>query len=362
MEVIKSKCSVHIRTGLETTIESLVRWSRLFDTARVFSLIHMFVYICGPVMVPAIIASRSTPNFMVDHGLQICSDILSAPLDAKGEVDVVTAEIFIHELRWTGSLIHSIRNLPPLLYRDYHFGVASSSFHFATRILSTINSPIIPKSHRSWLEPWADRLAQYGARLYTMLPEQMTIPLARVHPAIRTEMDQMGTPSPPAEFACQMMRHARSIQFCFASGCPESAQSSGRVYKRCSGCRVVAYCSVQCQTRAWTDKHHPHKDICKKMKQVYDIGGDYLHREADEDKFVRVMKRAEIKDTMLQGIGLWLSTAYMKLQRNGPLLTSSVRQYLLQKKGPLYAEGVEKHLDHIESALSSKPKQRKRRR
>jgi hypothetical protein len=132
------------------------------------------------------------------------------------------------------------------------------------------------------------------------------------------------------------------------------------VYKRCSGCRIVAYSSKECQQRAWTDKNLPHKNICKKMKEVYDIGGHYLQRAEDEGKFVREMRRAKIKDVMLQEIGLWLSTAYAKLQRKGPLLTPSVRQYLSEREGPLYVEGAEEHLIEIETSLMTMPKRRKR--
>jgi hypothetical protein len=31
------------------------------------------------------------------------------------------------------------------------------------------------------------------------------------------------------------------------------------------------------------------------MKQVYDVGGDYLRREEDIDKFMQAMKRAKIR-------------------------------------------------------------------
>lgn len=130
---------------------------------------------------------------------------------------------------------------------------------------------------------------------------------------------------------------------------------------RCSGCRVVAYSSKECQKRAWTDERLPHRDICKKMKQVYDIGGAYLNRVADQAKFVREVKRAKIKDLVLKEIGMWLSTAYSKLQREGPVLTPSVRQYLSQKEGPVYPEGAEEHLDKIEAAVLSMPKRHKKR-
>lgn len=344
--------------GPETTIQSLIRWSRFLGSARVFSLVHDFVRICGPIITPAIITSRSATNYMVEHGLQICSDMFDAPLNSEGKVDDQTACIFLCELEYTGSFINTLMNLPPLLFRDSHSGAAKSAFDFATRALSTIESPIIPEYVGQRLRLWPDRLADYAAILYTILAEQMTIPKARVHSAIHAKMDEMVTPIHPAVFACEMMRHARTLRFCFAAGCPESAQSSGREYMRCSGCRIVAYCAKSCQARAWTDNELPHKDICKKMKQIHEIGENYLHREADQDKFVRAMKRAKIEDALLREIGTWLSAAYTKLQRTGPVLTPGDRQYLSQKKGPRYAEGAEEHISQFKSRIGLNPKHR----
>jgi hypothetical protein len=54
------------------------------------------------------------------------------------------------------------------------------------------------------------------------------------------------------------------------------------------------------------------------MKQVYDIGGNYLRRKEDQDKFVQEMRKAKISDLMLREINVWLSTAFSKLQWMGP--------------------------------------------
>jgi hypothetical protein len=264
----------------------------------------------------------------------------------------------MHELGHLGAFVNTLLSIPPLLGRDFHFGFAEDAFRFAALAITTMESPAVQQVYGPELKPALDTLSQYAAVLYTTLPEQMTVRKACIHPVIRTAMDRLATPSPPAEFACSMMRHARSIQFCFAPGCMESAQSSGRSYMRCSGCRIVAYSSKECQARAWTDNHTPHRDICKKMKQVYDLGGDYLHREEDQARFVREMKRARIKDVMLKEIALWLCAVYSKLQRTGPFLTPDVRQYLLQKEGPRFAEGVEEHMQKVKSSLLSNPRAR----
>jgi hypothetical protein len=95
------------------------------------------------------------------------------------------------------------------------------------------------------------------------------------------------------------------------------------------------------------------------MKQVYDIAGDYLQRAEDQEKFVREMKRANIRDAMLKEIGIWLSAAYTNLHRPGPFLTADARKYLSRKKGQIYTEGMQEFLLQVESSLLSNPKRRK---
>jgi hypothetical protein len=193
-----------------------------------------------------------------------------------------------------------------------------------------MGSPIIPQSK---LEMRAVKhvnkiLADYAAMLYSKMPDLIAIPRAIIHPAIRSAMTRKDTPSPPAESTWEFMHHARSVQFCFSPGCAESAQSSGSVYMRCSGCRVAAYCSKPCQKRAWTDKQLPHRDICKKMKQVYDIGGNYLRRKEDRDKFAREIRRAKINNSTLREIDVWLSTAFSKFQWKGTPSIAGNPEYL----------------------------------
>ncbi|KAJ6607014.1 hypothetical protein B0H10DRAFT_1629507, partial [Mycena sp. CBHHK59/15] len=53
---------------------------------------------------------------------------------------------------------------------------------------------------------------------------------------------------------------------CHAAGCPQSIAATGHEFKRCSACRVVAYCSKECQARAWTARAGAHKRICAKIQ------------------------------------------------------------------------------------------------
>ena len=306
-------------------------WSRFTRSSHVFALFGFILHICGPLVIPAIIASKSAPKYVVDHGLQMCSIISNAPLDNNGQVEGSIAKNFVKELEDLGSFIHGILSLPKHLIRDIHFGVAKTAFNFATRALSIIGSAIMPQSKLSGraVMHLNRMLADYGSVLYSAMPDLIAVPRASIHPSILSAMNRRTTPCSPAESTYDFMSHARSIQFCFAQGCPESAQSSGRVYMRCSGCHIVAYHCKECQKRAWTNSELPHRDICKKMKRVYDVGGNYLRRKEDRDKFVQEIKRAKMSDSTLMEISVWLSTAFSKLQWKGPPSTAGGPEHSL---------------------------------
>ncbi|KIM77174.1 hypothetical protein PILCRDRAFT_796231 [Piloderma croceum F 1598] len=264
--------------GPETTVESLVTWSRFMDSAQLCSLLRFFVRICGPMIIPAIVASRSAPKYIVEHGSQVCLDVSNASMDLNEQIDDLAGENFMIEMGSLVSTVNSFLTFPPLLNRDLHFGIAQRAFDFASQAISTIESPIIPQTYASQMKPIINTLASYASVLWTTVPEQMTTLRPCIHSAIRSAMDNLVKPSPPADFA----------------------------------------------------------NVCKKMKQVYDVGGDYLRREEDRAKFVREMKRAKVEDVVLKEIGIWMCEAYTKLQRKGPFLTTEAREYLSQKEGPRF--------------------------
>jgi hypothetical protein len=59
------------------------------------------------------------------------------------------------------------------------------------------------------------------------------------------------------------------------------------------------------------------------MRQVFDVGGQYLRCPEDRDKFVQEMRRAKINDSTLGEIVLWLQLSLGTLQWGGSPLTAS---------------------------------------
>lgn len=55
---------------------------------------------------------------------------------------------------------------------------------------------------------------------------------------------------------------------CGAPGCHKSESEEEEVFKRCSGCNTVPYCSRECQQAAWNYPLIAHKKQCPKLKNV----------------------------------------------------------------------------------------------
>ncbi|KAF9476985.1 hypothetical protein BDN70DRAFT_134810 [Pholiota conissans] len=81
------------------------------------------------------------------------------------------------------------------------------------------------------------------------------------------------------EAARAAIKHIRAVRFdlyCSARDCPKSLHSIGNKFRRCSACNVASYCSKECQENAWNSEQHPHKSICKILKNLVSKAGSDL--------------------------------------------------------------------------------------
>jgi hypothetical protein len=278
-----------------------------------------FIRLCGPLIIPALVSSPTAAEYFADHGLEICAAAFKSPLTHAGHLSDATAHRFLSEALDLLIIIKHLLALPPHLNRDFQHGHARKSFEFLNQVLSILHSSVVPpKWTQSFASPACGFFAKYAAVLYVTCTQEISVPRNKVHPYIGAILDHISEPQLPTEFAFLMIRFAKNLQFCFAAGCTESAQSSGRVYMRCGGCGIVAYSSKQCQKRAWGDKQLPHRLICKKMKGIVDAAGDHFRGTNDVVRFSRDMKRANMGDEVLTEVGEWLSSITDLLHRKDP--------------------------------------------
>ncbi|KAF9476979.1 hypothetical protein BDN70DRAFT_995266 [Pholiota conissans] len=82
-----------------------------------------------------------------------------------------------------------------------------------------------------------------------------------------------------ASVAGMVVRHIRHVRFdmyCSARDCPNSIQSTGRSFQRCTACGVASYCNKLCQINSWKSEQFPHKNICRILKNLVSVAGSEL--------------------------------------------------------------------------------------
>jgi hypothetical protein len=55
---------------------------------------------------------------------------------------------------------------------------------------------------------------------------------------------------------------------CYAPACMRTCVSEGRRFRVCAGCKVVMYCSPECQAKSWKHEHAPHRRLCKGLRRI----------------------------------------------------------------------------------------------
>ncbi|KIM34945.1 hypothetical protein M413DRAFT_32898 [Hebeloma cylindrosporum] len=105
--------------------------------------------------------------------------------------------------------------------------------------------------------------------------------------------------------AMTFLRVAKFQLRCSVFACPNSIQSTGRKFQRCTKCRLALYCGKECQLKAWKDKEHPHSKTCQVVSKLVRIGrGEdllfYCEHPGDPRWFPEEL-RLKVRDCWLKG-------------------------------------------------------------
>ncbi|EJD51566.1 hypothetical protein AURDEDRAFT_120872 [Auricularia subglabra TFB-10046 SS5] len=81
--------------------------------------------------------------------------------------------------------------------------------------------------------------------------------------------DQLACGGSLAHFR-RLLQSLKKRRSCSAPDCPRGAASGGQStrFLACSGCKVVCYCSKECQLRHWHNHIRPHKLTCRRLKPI----------------------------------------------------------------------------------------------
>lgn len=269
--------------GAETLVDSMLRWHQFFSDPLLIHLMGCMVVVCRELVYPSLVKYRFTARVVASSkkfmDRSIAAYLTRSPLPySLSNPRPPEHEYLRHVLIWQiTDIVHYLDAcfeeevfqdceikvvqlcclmlylFPPL--RDY-YGLAKGAFH-------------------------VDTLAKIGQELFCRFNMYGTAPPSfLVHPVIAL-VDWNYTLSP--EESASVPQDTRLVQTlrvcykdmrCFARGCMNSLQTSGKDFQRCGKCSIATYCGQECQAASWRDEEHPHKRVCPIIVDLLEKAGD----------------------------------------------------------------------------------------
>ncbi|KAJ7493225.1 hypothetical protein B0H11DRAFT_953561 [Mycena galericulata] len=312
-----------------------------------FGILGHMVKICGTLIIGNIVANPDIGEAFILTGLRMCragAMTLGDRPHADYSDQLASAAEFRQRATFAAAFLRSATDLAPEIFvvllktRETKMLQLLSLILEVCNVYSVYADPELDAEFKS--VDWSI-FSTLAKRILADYPE-LQPRLGKLHWAIT--MDQRAIED-PLHAVHRVLVAAKSRTCCHAAGCPHSLATTGQEYKRCSACRVAAYCSKSCQTLAWKTGPHAHKRICDKIKLLLAKGGGL----DDRDAFVRNCREAQVSADEAMEVAKWefnpsvtVSDLERRVDTDGAADFDEVYWRLHPDKHPQYAERMEK--------------------
>ncbi|KAJ7147599.1 hypothetical protein C8R43DRAFT_1010005 [Mycena crocata] len=333
--------------GATVTIESMEQWlENLRDPApSALMLLSELIRLCRTLIVPSVVASHKLPALVIASMLEACEETKGRmkALSFGSQRRVSAACAFNQRISYVELFLgrfSSKRTNGAITFVEFEqfWGKKDKRFFDAVNMVLQIytQSPLFP--------PGGDKDPSKGG------PRESAIAILREVTAtmILSLNEKYGTSRDALESGAREMSDSwenrdtdlrmkafaylqglKVEERCAKIGCTESLQTS-ETLKRCSGCKILCWCSKDHQKVAWTDPRCPHREVCKLLSRFVDAAGGDL---TDLDTFTRNAPKINAADGT--AIDAWYCL-FQELRDNNAHNAKSVFQTLgrhLQRAG-----------------------------
>ncbi|KAJ7229277.1 hypothetical protein C8J57DRAFT_1147476 [Mycena rebaudengoi] len=243
----------------EAAATMLCRWLDFYPILPLLRAISEAASVFGqPVLIPFLLSAHLPKNLVaiLKRGVD------SLPVDFAGEA---TPYGIVYPITLVFDTFHRLLNIddgvsPAYFYREH-----------CPLLLETLNRVAEIEKKMTWI---FDGGWESGLNLGGVVHSQLVLPFdeAKYHPRIlayskkhRSAILHVQTPYQLAMNIMLML--AELPPQCMNISCTKTTPAS-----ICSGCKRVAYCDAQCQTRDWNGQL-PHKKVCKTIRALADAAG-----------------------------------------------------------------------------------------
>jgi hypothetical protein len=305
--------------GADNFVESMLQWHRFVPDTMIFQYTGLVLHLCVTSLIPSLVKYRFS-HVVVESCRQLV-DLTMADftkdlngqgrnrLSMRFKFRVLDYSVYFRTILLLNS------TTPPNCCAELMRGCETKAMQLCSLILYLSSNPKMPPHESSDVMNQFVWFAQLLFRFFRMhLYPRPNIP---VHPLVESLDSQVFlTPAvceDPKYTALMAIQTLRSDRHCSAYKCPNSFQSVGKNFQRCSRCQVVSYCGRECQTNAWKDQKYPHKQICSVLRSLMSRGGGPAFFFGDGPEFWEMThrvvyenwKKAGVQEDELSLIGDW---------------------------------------------------------
>jgi hypothetical protein len=295
--------------GPDITVRSLEQWIRHISIQVDPWPIHLLAVIAEvsrSLITPAIWRSPTLIATLVRVALEICDEASSHLSPHSGVPKIIqTSEQLVSQLHSISGFFCSLfvhAGFAPGLVDNMPVDQKTSIVRMCTRAIEVLDSPLVvqhaPRQERT-------SLASDFHATFTLVFRPEVSPEGIDPTLIQRAISQRQRTlnGSPLEMISLLLVAWKQSLTCYAMSCPESLQTS-HAFRRCSGCKIVSYCGLECQRRAWRD----HKPVCRAMARVVQDGGGDIHSEEFKLSCESGKVDADDAQTVVDAFSAWRRT------------------------------------------------------
>ncbi|KAJ7484551.1 hypothetical protein FB451DRAFT_87368 [Mycena latifolia] len=306
-----------------------------------FGILGHMVRICGTLIIGDITANADVGEVFVSTGWRMCRDATKLLCNVHDDEDypqVRVAAEFRQRATFAANFLQSATTLAPEIFAALIAGREGQMVQLLSLILEVVHAYTVS------FEPELDaQFEGFDWGIFSRCARQVLADHSELQPLLGKLhweiVSSQRAIEDPLDTMYRVLAAAKSRARCHAPGCPHSLASTGQEFKRCSACRVVAYCGKPCQTRAWKSGPNAHKHICAQIKMLVDKGGGL----DDRDTFVRNCRAAEVSAEEALEVAKWefdprAGASDLQANANGAAEFDELYWQLNPSKHPSYPE------------------------
>ncbi|KAL1744052.1 hypothetical protein HDZ31DRAFT_82977 [Schizophyllum fasciatum] len=250
----------------DSVMTAICRWMAAFPLQKhghkFFDLLYQVSRICGRAAVSIMFRCQQLPRSLADV-LEHWLARLARDYDAL-------VPLFITLRWWRSTVTHTD-------------GMTTASFFGdeAERVLGIMNHMLglipwlarMPESMRSAedLERWID-FGHHAAWVHSALDlpyDDARYEAKMLDSSKEVRFERSGGPGPYLEMH-RYLTHLSQMDYCGMLTCKATFAGEGRRFRYCSGCKLVAYCSIECQRKHvwWRWQRDEHKLVCHDLRYL----------------------------------------------------------------------------------------------